>query len=257
MAKYIFHHDIPSESDRMNQMADVLDGVSRTHLGRIPVQKDWHCLEVGAGNGSLSQWLGPNLPDGIIHVTDMNPDLIADADGSNLSVRGLNVVNDQIGEAVYDLIFMRAVLHHIPEREAVLTKLIQALKPGGWIFIHEPDIHPSRSAPDEAVRLLWSQFFSWAADLGIDYNTGTRIPQMLKKRGMTNISAWGDTAVYPGGSGYALWLQLTIAEIAEKMVQAGNTTQDTLEQFNQASVDPDRWHMSFSFVGTIAMKDDS
>lgn len=254
MANYVFHHDIPSESGRMDQMADVLDGVSRNHLKRIPIQENWHCLEVGAGNGSLSKWLSPQLPDGKIHVTDLNPDLIADVTGPNLIAHGLNVVEDDLGEEVYDLVFLRAVLHHIPEREAVLTKLIRALKTGGWILIHEPDIHPSRAAPDEAVRILWSQYFSWALSLGIDYTTGTKIPQMLKERGMTNLSAWGDTAVYPGGSGYALWLQLTVAEVANKMLASGNSTHEALEQFDQASVDPDRWHMSFSFVGTVAMK---
>ncbi|MEM6658296.1 MAG: class I SAM-dependent methyltransferase [Pseudomonadota bacterium] len=254
MVKYIFHHDIPSESDRMDQMADVLDGVSRNHLRRIPIQKHWKCLEVGAGNGSLSKWLSPNLPEGNIRVTDINPDLIADVTGPNLTVHGLNVVEDDLGEEIYDLVFLRAVLHHIAEREAVLTKLIRSLKPGGWIFIHEPDMHPSRAAPDEAVRVFWSQFFSWASSLGIDYTTGTQIPQMLTERGMTNMSAWGDTAVYPGGSEYALWLQLTIAEIADKMLASENATRESLDRFNQASEDPDRWHMSVSFVGTIAMK---
>lgn len=38
-------------------MSDLLDPSSRFHLQRIGVGTGWRCLEVDAGNGSLSQWL--------------------------------------------------------------------------------------------------------------------------------------------------------------------------------------------------------
>lgn len=254
MARYIFQHDIPTEADRMDQMSDVLDDVSRNHLRRIPVEPNWTCLEVGAGNGSLSYWLAKQVPEGKVDVTDLNPDLITGDPGPNTSVGKLDVVNDDIEEGVFDLVFLRAVLHHIPEREKAISKLIRALKPGGWLFVHEPDLHPSLVTPNETVRLFWSQFFPWAAGLGIDYTTGGQIPPMLKTLGLTNISAWGDTAIYQGGSSYALWLQLSIAEVADKLLAAGITSEDTLQQFNEASADPNCWHMSVSFVGTVAQK---
>ena len=40
-------------------MSDLLDPSSEFHLLRIGVAAGWRCLEIGAGNGSLSRWLAP------------------------------------------------------------------------------------------------------------------------------------------------------------------------------------------------------
>lgn len=254
MTTYVFQHDMPSEPDRMDLMSSVLDDVSRNHLKKLPIQTDWNCLEVGAGNGSLSKWLSPMLTEGHVLATDINPDLIGVPSSPNMSVQALNIVSDTMEKASYDLIFLRAVLHHIEERELALSKLVSALRPGGWLFLHEPDLHPSISTMDEGVRRFWAEFFDWAAKAGLDYAVGAKIPRMLTSQGLQNTSAWGDTAVYAGGTPYAEWLRVTISELADRLVADKATTRAMLDHFDAASRDPDCWHMSVSFVGTIAQK---
>ena len=57
MAEYVWHHDLKGEAERLRLMSDLLDPSSEFHLRRIGVGTGWRCLEVGAGNGSLSKWL--------------------------------------------------------------------------------------------------------------------------------------------------------------------------------------------------------
>ena len=61
MSKYVWQHDLKGESDRLRLMSDLLDPSSEFHLLRIGVATGWRCLEIGAGNGSLSQWLAQRV----------------------------------------------------------------------------------------------------------------------------------------------------------------------------------------------------
>ena len=55
MAEYVWQHDLKGERDRLRLMSNLLDPSSEFHLLRLGITPGWHCLEIGAGNGSLSQ----------------------------------------------------------------------------------------------------------------------------------------------------------------------------------------------------------
>lgn len=58
-------------------MSDILDPTSRRHLSALPIQPDWQCIEIGSGNGSVSQWVAGQLqPPGKVRATDLSPDLL-------------------------------------------------------------------------------------------------------------------------------------------------------------------------------------
>ena len=61
MAEYVWQHGLIGEPERLRLMSDLLDPSSRFHLERIGVARGWHCLEAGAGNGSLSAWLAERV----------------------------------------------------------------------------------------------------------------------------------------------------------------------------------------------------
>jgi tRNA A58 N-methylase Trm61 len=72
MTKYVWQHDLEHESDRLRLMSDLLDPSSRFHSLRTGVTAGWRCLEIGAGNGSLSQWLAERVGSaGHVDATDI------------------------------------------------------------------------------------------------------------------------------------------------------------------------------------------
>jgi tRNA A58 N-methylase Trm61 len=61
MSRYVWQHDLQGEPDRLRLMSQLLDPSSRFHLLRTGVTEGWRCLEIGAGNGSVSQWLAQQV----------------------------------------------------------------------------------------------------------------------------------------------------------------------------------------------------
>jgi tRNA A58 N-methylase Trm61 len=70
MSRYVWQHDLQGEPDRLRLMSQLLDPSSRFHLLRTGVTEGWRCLEIGAGNGSVSQWLAQQVgPAGHVLAT--------------------------------------------------------------------------------------------------------------------------------------------------------------------------------------------
>jgi 2-polyprenyl-3-methyl-5-hydroxy-6-metoxy-1,4-benzoquinol methylase len=47
----------------------------------------------------------------------------------------------------------RRILHHLPQREAVLERMLRWAKPGGVVFVHGPDFTPTLTVePDDQRR---------------------------------------------------------------------------------------------------------
>jgi len=114
MPAYVWQHELKGEPERLRMMSDVLDPASRGHLERIGVVEGWRCLEIGAGNGSLSQWLAKRVgPTGKVIASDINVDLMRGIATDNLDVCRFDVVKDDAPGAPFDLIVMRALLHHL------------------------------------------------------------------------------------------------------------------------------------------------
>ena len=203
-------------------MSDLLDPSSRFHLLRTGLTAGWHCLEVGAGNGSLSQWLAERVgPRGQVIATDLRPDLMQGIAGGNLEVRKFDVVHDEPPGASFDLVAIRALLHHLPERRAVVTRLARWLKPGGWLFVQEPDFYPTWTVEPPSQRQFWEKFVGWAASHQIDYYVGRKVPAWLQAEGLSDISSEGHAILYNGSSEFAAWWDCGIREVSERLQERG------------------------------------
>src|SRR5206468_1516768 len=114
------------------------DGTVRVLEG-IGLQPDWRCLEVGAGGGSIARWLAERLDGGSVVATDLNVRDLDPGPSGRVEVRQHDVVAEQLEEAAFDLIHARLLLEHLPQRAAVLDKLVLALRPGGWLVVEDVD----------------------------------------------------------------------------------------------------------------------
>ncbi len=254
MDTYALPHDLQGEPGRLELMSQMLDPQLFFRLGQIGVGEGWRTLEVGAGNGSVSQWLSEQVgATGSVTVSDLDPDLIRHIDASNVTVRALDVVHDDLGSD-YDLVIARALLHHIPERNAVVARLAAAVKPGGWIVLEEPDFHPVLAVDNPTLRDFWEGWLAWARAQDIDYFVARRIPPLLAGLGMQGVHAWGETILYNGGSLAARYLESTIRELQQSLLSSGFISQsvwdDALALFGNAEF----WAWQNSYVTTVAQR---
>jgi SAM-dependent methyltransferase len=236
-------------------MSEVLDSSSEYHLLRTGLGSGWRCLEIGAGNGSLSQWVARQVgPTGHVIASDISTDLMAGIADRYLEVRRFDVVHDEPPDAPYDMIIIRALLHHLPERVAIIKKIALWLRPGAWLFIHEPDLYPTWTVEPPSQKHFWEQFIQWAAMHQIDYYVGRKVPVWLQAEGLINIYSEGHAVLYNGNSMFARWWDLGIREVADRLQSEGGVSQATLDEFFARYRDPMYWTTTIAFTATTAQR---
>lgn len=255
MSGYVWQHDLKGEPDRLRLMSRLLDPSSRFHLARIGVAEGWRCLEIGAGNGSVSTWLSEKVgPTGHVLATDIHPDLMQSIAGDNIEVRAFDVVRDQPPGAPFDIVVIRALLHHLPARREVVARMARWLKPGGWLFVQEPDFYPTWTVEPPSQNELWKAFIRWAESHQIDYYVGRKIPAWLQEEGLSDISSEGHAILYNGGSEFAQWWDYGVREVAGRLKGEGGVSDAALDEFFTLARDPAYWTTTIAFTATTGRK---
>jgi ubiquinone/menaquinone biosynthesis C-methylase UbiE len=93
------------EGDRFSALEELFDAGTIQLLNERGVAGGWHCLEVGAGRGSIAAWLSERVgPTGRVIATDMNTRFLDTLQRPNLEVRRHNIVTDPLPEHEFDLV---------------------------------------------------------------------------------------------------------------------------------------------------------
>jgi 2-polyprenyl-3-methyl-5-hydroxy-6-metoxy-1,4-benzoquinol methylase len=129
------------------------------YLEMVRVGPGWNCLEVGGGGGSIAEWLCHRVgPTGHVVATDIDTRFLDALDYANLEVRRHNIARDELAQDAFDLVHTRAVLSHLVERDTALTRIVAALKPGGWLLVEEPDL--ASMLPDPGMDAVAARVFN-------------------------------------------------------------------------------------------------
>ena len=125
MKPYILDDTSALEYKRLDLMSKILDPWTRGYLTTLGVGEGWQCLELGGGNGSITEWLSATVgPRGAVTAIDVNPVLLELIPAENLSVQQMDVRTGELPAGSYDLVTCRALLHQIAEdAPAVLLRM--------------------------------------------------------------------------------------------------------------------------------------
>jgi 2-polyprenyl-3-methyl-5-hydroxy-6-metoxy-1,4-benzoquinol methylase len=174
---YLLDNAAHEARGRFHALSALFDPGTIRHLEDRSIRPGWQCLEVGGGAGSIAAWLATRVaPTGHVLVTDIDPRFLEPSDTPNVEVRQHNTVTDPLPDAAFDLIHVRAVLLHLPAREQVLTRLVSALKPGGWLVDEDLDAvsalpHPT-IYPGEILLKTQLAMMRLTDDRGVDALAG-------------------------------------------------------------------------------------
>jgi SAM-dependent methyltransferase len=222
---------------QMRTISETFDEVTTRILERTGPRPGHHCLEIGAGNGSVARILARLTgPGGHVLATDATIDHLTMADG--VHVLRHDITRDPLPESTFDLVHARLVVMHLPDRRAVLDRLVRALKPGGWLVTEDYDVSgplPVLATPHgEAVEVLptvWRAFQKVATGAGVDLSWGRHAYSSFLAAGLTEVSAdlvgWSCQDGRPGRD----LLPIGIGQLGERMVSAGATTAEELDRF--------------------------
>ncbi|MEU8796396.1 methyltransferase domain-containing protein [Spirillospora sp. NPDC048819] len=226
------HDDHNGEQHRLLGLA--FDPLTKGRLAQTGIGPGWRCLEVGAGDGGVAAWLARRVaPTGGVLATDIRP--VRRPAVAGLEFLRHDIVRDPLPEAEFDLVHARLVLRLLPDRLAVLDRLVRALKPGGVLQVDEFDATdaPALRVPDPAAHRLYRTFMDTKARImnGEDVDTawGRKAAAAMRRSGLTGISSLRRSELWSADSPGLQLLSHHTRHLREIFVRAGMTDRQLAE----------------------------
>jgi len=233
---------------RFGALGELFDPVTFRHVDRLGIGAGMRCWEVGAGGPSVPAGLARRVgPSGFVLATDIDPSWTApeeDAGAGTVEVLRHDVAADPPPSGGFDLVHARLVLVHVADREEALRRMVQALRPGGWLLLEDADpglqplLCPDESGPEQRLaNRLRSGFRALMAERGADLAYGRTLPRVLRESGLEEVQA---DAYFPVTSPACTVLEAaTVRQIRSRLVAAGLATEEEVDR-HLASVETGR-----------------
>ena len=207
---------------RLALLEQALDPTTFRHLEEIDVSAGWRCLELGAGGGSVCEWLCDRVGDtGRVTAMDLDTRFLHAIPARNLEIREENVLDAELGAGQFDLVHTRWTLLHIGERDRVIPKLVASLKPGGVLFIEEADAHPLRTLDQTGFRDVSVRVFDVMAPRGASVDWAHTLPYTMSSFGLNDVRAESMYPYFTGCSPLAEFWKMSWQRIMDGEAAAG------------------------------------
>jgi ubiquinone/menaquinone biosynthesis C-methylase UbiE len=201
-----------AELERLGMLAQIFDPITIKHLEALGIKSGWRCLDVGAGGGSIADWLSERVgSDGKVIATDTNIKFLDYFKNPKFEIRQHNIVNDEIEENHYDLVHCRFLLMHLKEFQKALKKMAAAIRPGGWMLIEEMDYISHTAIERDDPEAIFINNYNTKKMEGLyksgilDPFFGRQVRRLIEESGFEEIGNEGSSVIYRGGDMYGLW----------------------------------------------------
>lgn len=208
---------IDAEILRHRYLSEISDPESLALFSECGLVRNWRCLEVGTGAGSLALTLADLVgAAGEVVATDIDLRLVERLHTSipkQLSFVKHDVQKTVLRPSYFDLVHGRALLQHLPEPERGVHNMAKSLKPDGWLVIEDVDFscfdnQVFNGAFAELVvamhELRQSGSGAHKADMGL------KLPNMMRTLGLKNIDMRGHAWHMRGNTPSMEWLTLAL-----------------------------------------------
>lgn len=256
MSEYIFGENQPDhEWQRLRRIETALDAQTQSLLTKTAVTAGWNCLEVGAGGGSIVQWLGERVGSGgkVVGI-DKRTAYLGRFEDPRFEIIEGDVLEFATRER-FNLIHARYVLIHNRTATDILTHLMSLLMPGGYLVLEEPDFESAEWIDEEygtagtrVNRAIGAMFSS----LQLDPGYGKRLPWRVSRLGLTVRYVEAKGHLQSGGQPIAGMMADSAHALRGKYVSTGEATQGDVDRYIQGARDPRSWATYYSTVSVVA-----
>ncbi len=231
MSHYVFDQAWEREKQRLDALGSLCDPGTFRHLRDRGLGAGWRCLEVGAGSGTVARWMAQQVgPTGHVVATDLDARYLEPLAQQGIEVRCEDIAQKPPETGAYDLVHARAVLQHIPARDAVLASLARAVRPGGWLVLEDAITPHAACFPPLPV---WTKVLdAMAVGLrrsGADAAYGIALPAGLAAAGLAERGHDARAPMMASATPSMDFVRLSVEHIADKLVAAGALTAAELE----------------------------
>ncbi|GHF52282.1 hypothetical protein GCM10010218_37150 [Streptomyces mashuensis] len=224
------------ERTRLGAIQQSADAWTTSLLQGLPMRPSWHCLELGAGAGSVAYWLADRCPDGQVTAVDIDTRHLDPGRAPHLVVEEADITHPGYRPGTFDLVHARYVLCHLPERDEVLARAAEWLAPGGWLVVEEPYQLPAETSPFPLVQRLMAAYERRYGAHGTDLTWARSLPALLARSGLEDVRFSGRLSCM-GGFGNDRWRPL-IDHAGPALVADGLLDEADLTGFHALLADP-------------------
>lgn len=245
--EYVFNSDSDLGRLHLEYLSALLDEHSFASLDAIGVKPGQRCLDVGSGAGTVARALAERAgPTGQVVAVDRATDRL---NAGLAGLRGVEVrrhdINDGVPGGPYDLIHARLLLLHLPNRLEVLSSLVDALAPGGWLMLTEFTGPQQRVVtvprPEDEEFFYYVQETAHAFPVrtaGVSYDWAYEAGPAMAAAGLENVSSESFSLAAAGGETPWLLMRVLYRQLWDVFLANGVLTEDELVRFDELMLDP-------------------
>ncbi len=258
--EYVFD-DVNAQREwlRLHAIEQVYDPFSQTRLKSAGVKTGARCLEIGAGAGSIARWMASvSGPTGHVSAVDINPRFLKNEKNYFELIQG-DILEVILPEKDYDVIHARYVLIHIREYRKALDKIVQWLRPGGWVVLEEPDFltaKPVNGTSEEinSIRRVNKAIESMYASKGTHPGFGSTLPPLLDDIGFQETAVDMDVPLIRGGTGVSEVMAQSAEQLSEQYLATHEASKDDIRNYVEYCRNPKRWAVYYATVAACSRK---
>lgn len=216
---YIYDQGFSEERARLASIESLWDPGSQRLLDGLGIGAGWRCLEVGAGAGSLVDWMAGR--GATVLAIDIDTRFVEPLAGDAIEVRRLDIRTDELPERQFDLVHARLVLEHLTERRRILDRLAATLRPGGWMVIEDYDWTGFGFEDDPRFDRVAEAVIAFMQQAGFEPRYGRRVVADMAAAGLTDIRGEGRALIIDSRSPGFDFFRLSFESLRDAVVNAG------------------------------------
>lgn len=220
---YVYDQGFAQERTRLAGMESLWDPGTQALLDELGIgraAKGWRCLEVGAGGGSLVQWMASR--GATVVAVDIDTRFVESLASAAIEVKRLDIRTAELPRGEFDLVHSRLVLEHLPDRRQIIDRLAASLRPGGRMVIEDYDWTPfGFEAAGADLDRVTEAILTFMRRAGFEPHYGRRVVADLAAAGLTDVRGEGRARVIDSSSPGFDFFRLSFESLRGAVVDAG------------------------------------
>jgi SAM-dependent methyltransferase len=256
MSDYIFHKNAEDrELGRLRLIEFAVDSHTIALLEETGITAGWSCLELGAGAGSIVEWMGARVGSkGSVLAVDKKAAYLRRFSSPPYSVIEGDFLSVPIKGKV-DLLHARYVLIHNKRDDELLNKIRRVVKPGGWVVLEEPDFTSAKllkAYGDEAHQRVDDAICRMFTNAGLDPASGLNLPRKMADSGFDILRTKATMHLCPGNAPIAKVMAESALVLRKEYTSTGIATDQDIDRYVEHAHDPRYWSVYYSTVSVVA-----
>jgi SAM-dependent methyltransferase len=229
MGSYAYDQDWHEERERLAGVERLWDEGTFALLERLRVGPGSRVAEVGAGGGSVVEWLSKRVgTSGRVFAADVYLKFLEPLEGGPVEIAEHDVTATPLPVGEFDLVHARLLIEHIGT--GALPNLLAGVRPGGLLVIEDYDFlsqvsyppNPDRQRVGDAVLDLMSS-------AGFDRDCGRKLPSEFEALGLEEVQAEGRVRLIRCGTPAAAFFRLSLESLREALVNSRGLREEEVE----------------------------